>query len=67
MKRPGFNNDKLKRKYRKQVLFNESELNAINNYCKRYKVRNKSKFMREIILSEVLTQFERDHPKLFNL
>ena len=66
MRRPGFDNEKLRRKHRKSLLFNDSELNAINNYCKRYKIRNKSKFMREVILSEVLAQFERDHPKLFN-
>ena len=66
MKRPGFNNERLKRKHRKSVLFNDGELNAINNYCKQYKIRNKSKFMREVILSEVLSQFEKDHPKLFN-
>ena len=66
LKRPGFNNEKLKRQYRKSILFNESEMQAINSYCKRYKIRNKSKFIRETILTEVLQQFERDHPKLFN-
>lgn len=64
-KRPGFNTEKLKRVHRKELLFNTSELNAIEMYCKRYKIRNKSKFLREAIISKVLNQFEQDHPRLF--
>jgi len=64
-KRPGFNTEKLKRVHRKELLFNTSELNAIDIYCKRYKITNKSKFLREAIIAKVLSRFEQDHPKLF--
>ena len=65
LKRSGFNNDKLKRIHRKEVLFNTSELEAINTYCKRYRIKNRSKFLREAVISKVLQQFDNDHPKLF--
>lgn len=65
LKRPGFNNDKLKRVHRKALLFNSLELEAINIYCSRYKIKNRSKFLREAIIAKVLQQFEQDHPKLF--
>ena len=64
-KRPGFNSEKLKRVHRKELVFNSSEMEVIKIYCKRYKVRNQSKFLREAIISRVLNKFENDHPKLF--
>lgn len=64
-KRPGFNSDNLKRIHRKELLFNTSEMEVIKVYCKRYKIRNQSKFLREAIISRVLNKFENDHPKLF--
>ena len=64
-KRPGFNNDRMKRVHRKALLFNTLELEAIDVYCSRYKIKNRSKFLREAIISKVLQQFEKDHPKLF--
>ncbi|HCY00156.1 MAG TPA: hypothetical protein DG754_08460 [Bacteroidales bacterium] len=65
LKRPGFNNDRLKRVHRKALLFNSLELEAIDIYCSRYKIKNRSKFLREAIIAKVLKQFEQDHPKLF--
>lgn len=65
LKRRGFNHDRLRRVHRKALLFNSLELEAINVYCRRYKIKNRSKFLREAIISKVLQQFENDHPKLF--
>ncbi len=65
LKRPGFNNEKFKRVHRKELRFNSFELEAINSYCDRYKIKNRSKFLREAIISKILYQFEQDHPKLF--
>lgn len=65
LKRPGFNNDRLKRVHKKALLFNSLELEAINIYCSRYKIKNRSKFLREAIIAKVLQQFEQDHPTLF--
>ena len=57
--------ENLKRIHRKSILFNKRELNAINHYCRKYKIKNRSKFMRETIIRAILQQFEEDHPSLF--
>lgn len=56
----------LKRTNRQSIMFNNRELSAINKYCRQYRVKNKSKFMRELIISSVLKKFDDDYPKLFN-
>lgn len=56
----------LKRINRQSIMFNNRELSAINKYCRQYRVKNKSKFMRELIISSVLKKFDDDYPKLFN-
>ena len=40
-------------------------MKAIEAYCKKYKVENKAKFMRETILYEILSRFDKDYPTLF--
>ena len=47
------------------LRLNNRELQAIEAYCKKYKVDNKSKFMRETIITEVLKRFDNDYPTLF--
>ncbi|HUX55096.1 MAG TPA: hypothetical protein VMV56_11825, partial [Williamwhitmania sp.] len=41
----------LKRTFKKSLLFNEPEMQAINTFCRRYKISNKSKFFRETIIT----------------
>lgn len=53
------------RKHRKTILFNDKELEALELYCKKYKIKSKTKFCREAIISTILSQFEKDYPKLF--
>ncbi len=55
----------LKRINRHLILFNNRELSAINKYCRQYKVANKSKFMREAIITAILKKFDEDYPSLF--
>lgn len=57
--------ESLKRIYRKSILFNKREIQAIEHYCKRYKIQNKSKFMREMVISSILKKFDEDYPSLF--
>jgi hypothetical protein len=57
--------DSLKRVHRKSILFNKREIQAIEHYCKKYKITNKSKFMREIVITSVLKKFDEDYPSLF--
>lgn len=56
----------LLRKNKHAILFNNRELKAIEAYCNKYKVNNKSRFMREAIITEVLRKFDQDHPTLFD-
>ncbi len=46
-------------------MFNNHEIKAINNYCRQFKIKNKSKFMREAIITEVLKRFDENYPTLF--
>lgn len=55
----------LLRNNRISILFNNRELKAIEAYCKKYKVNNRSKFIRETLLTEVLKRFDEDYPSLF--
>ena len=56
---------KLRRIFRTSMLFNSREKDAIELYCEKYKIRNKSKFMREAIMTEILKKFDEDYPTLF--
>ena len=57
--------EKLRRINRTSLLFNGREKEAIDLYCEKYKISNRSKFMREAILTEVLKRFDEDYPTLF--
>lgn len=57
--------DSLKRKYRKTTLFNEQELAAIDEYCRRFKVSSRSALVREALMERVLKGLEENHPTLF--
>jgi hypothetical protein len=55
----------LKRINRKVIQFNNKELTAIEVYCAKYQVANKSQFMRETIISTILKKFSDDYPTLW--
>ena len=57
--------DKLVRRYRKTILFNEKELSLINLYCEKYSVRSKSAFIRNVVISHILEQIDDNYPRLF--
>ena len=57
--------EKLRRTNRTSLLFNGREQEAIELYCEKYKIRNKSKFIREAIMTEILKRFDEDYPTLF--
>ena len=59
--------EKLRRTNKAAILFNQREQEAITLYCEKYQIRNKSKFMREAILTEVLQRFDKDYPTLFDV
>jgi len=50
---------------KKSILFNNKELKAIEKYCSQYRISNRSKFMREAIITSILKRFDDDYPTLF--
>jgi hypothetical protein len=40
-------------------------MEALQMYCKKYKISSQSKFIREAVVTTILKQLEEDHPKLF--
>ena len=62
----GANDDNFKRTNKKYIGFNNHEIQALNKYFKKYKVDNKSKFMRETIMKTVLKKFSDDYPTLWD-
>ena len=54
-----------KREHRSSFMLTAEENSAIEMYCKKYKVRNKSKFMRDAVLKTVMEKFLDDYPTLF--
>jgi hypothetical protein len=59
--------EQMKRIHQQSFLLNSKEMRAIDRYCKKYKVNNRSRFMRETIIAAILRKFEEDHPTLFDL
>ena len=56
----------LVRRHRAGFLLNDKELEAMEAYCKKYKIENRSKFMREIVMRFVMDKFLTDYPTLFD-
>ncbi|MDR2126446.1 MAG: hypothetical protein LBP63_06430 [Prevotellaceae bacterium] len=56
---------KTVRTHRQTLTFNDMEMEAITNFCCRYKITKKTKFFREAIISTILQKIEEDHPTLF--
>ncbi len=57
--------ESLRRKKSHSIRFNNREQSAIDQYCEKFRVKNKSKFMREAIITEVLRKFDENYPTLW--
>jgi hypothetical protein len=57
--------DSLKRSNRLSLMLNSREARALGIYCTRYRVRNKSEFLRETIMRAILKRFDDEHPTLW--
>lgn len=53
------------RKNKHVFALNDLEDKALERYLKKYKIENKSKFIRELLMSEVIRRLEMDSPTLF--
>jgi hypothetical protein len=64
-RRPIFKEDRLRRNNRLSLMLNNREMRALGIYCNRYRIRNKSGFLRETIMKAILKRFEDEHPSLW--
>jgi hypothetical protein len=46
-------------------MLNNREIRALGIYCNRYRVTNKSEFLRETIMKAILKRFDDEHPTLW--
>jgi hypothetical protein len=67
MKNKLLKEEQMKRVHKQTFLLNAREMRAINRYCEKYRVSNKSKFIRETVVTAILKKFDNDHPTLFGL
>ncbi|HLP05497.1 MAG TPA: hypothetical protein VK152_08725 [Paludibacter sp.] len=54
------------RTHRQVFTLNDEENKALNRYITKYKVKNKSRFMRETLMLAIIRKMEEDHPTLFD-
>lgn len=57
--------ERLARTSRVGIVLNNKEREALESYCKKYKIDNKSKFIRETIFKHIVERFLTDYPTLF--
>jgi hypothetical protein len=65
VKRTANKEERLKRSNRLSLMLNSREMRALSIYCSRYRVKNKSEFLRETIMKAILKRFEDEHPTLW--
>ena len=46
-------------------MLNNRELRALNLYCQRFRIKNRSSFMRETIMTAILKRFDEESPSLW--
>jgi hypothetical protein len=57
--------ERRKRVHRKTIAFNSEEQKLIDEYCRRYGVKNRTKLFREAIITAMLQKMVQDYPTLF--
>lgn len=65
MRHAVYKEEKLRRTNKLSVMLNDREMKALGIYCSRYRVKNKSEFLRETIMKTILKRFEEEHPTLW--
>lgn len=67
MRRLKIKEEKLKRNNRLTIMLNNREMRALNIYCQRYRVKNKSRFLRETVMSAIVQKFNDEMPSLWEV
>ena len=55
----------LVRRNRQVIYLNDKEMEAINQYCEKFRVGTKTVLFREAIMEKVLKELDDSHPTLF--
>lgn len=58
--------DPFIRRNRITFMLNDKEFAVLNRFLAKYKVTNKSKFIREAVMKTVLKRLNEDYPSLFD-
>ncbi len=48
------------------LRLNERERQALDAYCQQMRITNRARFLREVIMSSVITEWEASSPMLFS-
>ena len=54
------------RNERYSFLVNADEKQTIENYLRKYKISNRSRWMRETLITFIIRNLDHDYPTLFN-
>lgn len=57
--------EQLRRTNRLSLMLNNREAKALGIYCNRFRIKNKSEFLRTTIMKEILKRFGDEHPTLW--
>ncbi len=66
MKSKSVHSKKQPRTHRVSIMLNDSEMRALDKYCDKYTVKNRSKLIRQTLMQNILKRFDRDTPTLFD-
>jgi len=58
--------DRPVRNERYSFLVNSDEKQTIENYLRKYKISNRSRWMRETLMTFIIKNLDQDYPTLFN-
>lgn len=57
---------KEQRNNRVSIMLNDSEMRALNRFCERYTINNRSRLIREALMRSILHRLDKDSPTLFD-
>jgi len=65
MKHLAYKEKDLRRTSKLSVMLNSREMRALGIYCSRYRIKNKSEFLRVTLMKAIIQRFEDEHPSLW--
>ena len=56
---------KMLRNNKITISLNDKEIRVLEQFYEKYKIKNRTRFLRETVMLSVLRRFDEDHPTLF--